>query len=80
MAARRKRPVKTVRYEDYTPLEIKAIQVREWYLALLKAGFKSDAAMTLCVMQEGHPDWFNIPDPNEEVIGTVPYDEDEDDD
>ena len=79
MTAKKPRRVKTVRYEDYTPLEIKAIQVREWYLALVKAGFKPDIAMTLCVMQEGHPDWFAIPTPEPEDIGTV-FDDDEDDD
>lgn len=79
MAKKKPSRVKTVRYEDFTPLEIKAIQIREWYLALIKAGFKPDIAMTLCVMQEGHPDWFAIPTPEPEDIGTV-FDDDEDDD
>lgn len=75
----RKKQVKTVKFEDYTPLEIKAIQVREWYLALVKAGFKPDIAMTLCVMQEGHPDWFNLPETSIEEIGTVPFDDEDED-
>ena len=81
--APRKKPsrVKTVKLEDYTPLEIHAIQIREYYLALCKAGFRSDAALTLCTDRMGWPDWFlpNVPDHEYNNPDHTPY-EDEDDD
>lgn len=78
MATRKPKRVKTVRYEDYTPLEIHAIQIREYYLALIKAGFKADAALGLCTDKSGWPEWFNLPDKEIEDIGTVIDDEDDD--
>jgi hypothetical protein len=79
MAARRKpQKVKTVRYEDYTPLEIHAIQIREFYLALRKAGFAPDMAMGLCTDSQGWPDWFKLPAKEPEDIGTIIDDEDDD--
>lgn len=78
--APRKKPqrTKTVRVEDYTPLEIHAIQVREWYLALRKAGFDSASCLTLCVDPQGWPDWFGLPNKSVEDIGTIIEDEDDD--
>ena len=79
MAARRKpQRVKTVRSEDFTPLEIHAIQIREYYLALRRAGFKSDEALGLCTDRLGWPDWFGLPDKSVEDIGTIIDDEDDD--
>lgn len=81
--AQRKKPsrVKTVKLEDYTPLEIHAIQIREYYLALCKAGFRSDAALTLCTDRMGWPDWFlpNVPDHDPINPDHTPYEDEEDD-
>lgn len=81
MAAKKKPSrVKTVRFEDYTPLEIRAIQIREWYIALRKAGFPVDIAITLCVDPSGQPEWFDLPKKESEDIGRAPYYDDEEDD
>ena len=77
MAKRKPQRTKTVRYEDYTPLEIHAIQVREYYLALRKAGFKTDEALGVCTDRAGWPDWFGLPQKSVEDIGTIIDDEDE---
>ena len=82
MAAKRKPSrVKTVKLEDYTPLEIHAIQVREYYLALRKAGFKPDEALGVCTDKMGWPDWFLPTLPEHDPVNPdhTPY-EDEDDD
>lgn len=78
MANRKSHRVKTVSTADYTPLEIHAIQIREYYLALRKAGFSVDAAQYLCSASAGWPDWFNLPDKVTEEIGTIIDDEDDD--
>ena len=78
MAKRKPQRTKTVRFEDYTPLEIHAIQVREYYVALRRAGFDGASALTLCTDQQGWPDWFGLPQKPSEDIGTVIDDEDED--
>ena len=44
MAKRKPVKVKTVNSADFTPLEIHAIQIREYYLALRKAGFSVEAS------------------------------------
>jgi len=81
--APRKKPsrVKTVKLEDYTPLEIHAIQIREYYLALCKAGFRSDAALTLCTDKMGWPEWFvpNMPEHDPINPDHTPYEDEEDD-
>ena len=81
--AQRKKPsrVKTVKLEDYTPLEIHAIQIREYYLALCKAGFRSDAALTLCTDRMGWPEWFvpNLPEHDPINPDHTPYEDEEDD-
>ena len=78
MAKRKAQSVKTVNSADYTPLEIHAIQIREYYLALRKAGFSVDAAQYLCAASAGWPDWFNLPEKDVEDIGTIIDDEDDD--
>ena len=82
MAAKRKPPrVKTVRSEDFTPLEIHAIQIREYYLALRREGFKPDESLGLCTDRLGWPDWFlpNLPDFDPANPDHTPYEEDDDD-
>ena len=79
MAAKKKPArVKTVRSEDFTPLEIHAIQIREFYLALRRAGFKPDEALGVCTDRMGWPDWFGLPQKHSEDIGIVIEEEDED--
>lgn len=79
MAKKRKaKKVKTVRRDDLTPLEIHAIQIREFYTALRKAGFSCEQSLTLSTMQDAWPDWFVIPGKPVEEIGTIIDDEDED--
>lgn len=81
MAKKKPSRVKTVRLEDYTPLEIHAIQIREYYLALCKAGFRSDAALTLCTDKMGWPEWFvpNMPEHDPINPDHTPYEDEEDD-
>lgn len=78
--AKRKKSIsrKVVRDNELSPLEIHAIQIKEFYTALRKAGFTTEQSLTLCVMQEGWPDWFVIPGKPVEEIGTIIDDEDED--
>jgi hypothetical protein len=81
MAKKRPSRVKTVRTEDFTPLEIHAIQIREYYLALRKAGFDVEAAQYLCAASAGWPDWFtpNLPEHDPYNPDFSPYEEDDDD-
>lgn len=78
MAKKKPTRVKTVSSADFTPLEIHAIQIREYYLALRKAGFSVDGAQYLCSASAGWPDWFNLPDKVSEDLGTIIEDEDDD--
>ena len=78
MAKKKRQAVKTVNSADFTPLEIHAIQIREYYLALRKAGFSVEASQYLCSASAGWPDWFNLPDKINEDLGTIIDDEDDD--
>lgn len=62
--------------EDYTPLEIHAMQVNEYYKALRKAGFPVDQALAIVSDRNSFPDWM-IPEPSD-----IPhhYEDDEDED
>ena len=80
MAARKKQRVKVVRDDDLTPLEIHAIQLNEYYKALRKAGFSVDHTLYLLTGQGSHPDWFELPNKHQETIGTIPYDDEDEDD
>ena len=76
----KKRPIrpKVVQRDDLTPLEIHAIQIREYYTALRKAGFDPGQCLTLCTDQNGWPDWFGLPKKINEDIGIIIDDEDDD--
>ena len=67
---------KTTQLEDYTPLEIHAMQVNEYYKALRKAGFPVDQALAIVSDRNSYPDWM-IPEPSD-----IPhhYTDDEDED
>lgn len=56
MAARRKK-VETVTDESYTKLEMYCIWLHEYYTALIRAGFKSDIAMTFVIDKGSYPEW-----------------------
>jgi hypothetical protein len=81
MATKKTRKVRTVAVNDFTPLEIHAIQIHEYYLALRRAGFTVDAALYASTAGSSHPDWFvpNMPDHDPSNPNFTPY-EDEDDD
>lgn len=70
MATSRKRkvaPRDTMENDSYNRLEMYCIWLNEFYNALLKAGFKSDVAMTIMIDKESYPDWveWRIPSINE---------------
>jgi hypothetical protein len=85
MAARKppkkKQPVKrvrTVKDESYTELEMYCIWLNEYYHSLLKAGFKSDVALTFVMEKSSYPSWVNYRSPTEDEI-TRMMEEDDDD-
>jgi hypothetical protein len=78
MAARKKRIVKTVANEQYSELEMYCIWLHEYYNALLRAGFKSDIAMTVMMDKTSYPDWVEYKMPKEIDIQNYMDDEDED--
>ncbi len=85
MAARKppkkKQPVKrvrTVKDESYTELEMYCIWLNEYYHALLKAGFKSDVALTFVMEKSSYPSWVNYKSPTQDEIERL-LDEDDDD-
>lgn len=58
MAAKRPKKVQTVKDETYSELEMYCIWLHEYYGSLLKAGFRSDVAMTLMMDKSSYPDWI----------------------
>ena len=68
---------KLVELEDYTPLEIHAMQVNEYYKALRKAGFPVDQALAIVSDINSYPDWM-IPEPSDIPHHYTGDDEDED--
>ena len=68
---------KVDKIEDYTPLEIHAIQVNEYYKALRKAGFAVDMALAIVSDRNSYPDWM-IPEPSDIPHHYTDDDEDED--
>ena len=75
MAARKKRVV-TVKDERYSPLEMYAISINEYYKALRKAGFSIELSLGILEIRSAYPDWLLPEIPN--VIDPFEYDEDED--
>ena len=71
------RKVKTVELEDFTPLEIHAMQTHEYYKALRKAGFPVDQALIIISDRNSFPDWM-LPDPSDIPHHYTGDDEDED--
>jgi hypothetical protein len=75
MTARKKRVI-TVKDERYTPLEMYAISLNEYYKALRKAGFSIELSLGILEIRSAYPDWLLPEIPN--VIDPFEYDEDED--
>ena len=76
-AAAKKR-VETVKDESYTELEMYCIWLNEYYGSLLKAGFKTDIALSLLMDKTSYPSWVSYKAPTEEELGKY-LDEDDDD-
>lgn len=70
--------VRTVKDESYTELEMYCIWLNEYYHSLLKAGFKSDVALTFVMDKGSYPSWVNYKAPSEDEIRKM-LDEDDDD-
>ena len=80
MAAKKKRVAKrptVVRNEDYTPMEIYAISLNEWYKALRKAGFGVDMCLAFLLEKDSYPDWILPKSP--QVLPIPDVDEEDDD-
>ena len=79
MASNRKvaRKVKTVKENDYTPLEIFYIQMNEVYKAARKAGFSVELALAIMADKSYLPDWLTPANPD--TIDPSEFDEEEDD-
>ena len=79
MASNRKvvRKVRTVKEDDYTPLETYFIQMNEVYKAARKAGFSVDIALAIIADKSYLPDWMTPSSP--EILDPSEV-EDEDDD
>ena len=69
--------VRTVKDESYTELEMYCIWLKEYYQSLLKAGFKSDVALTFVMDKGSYPSWVSYKAPTEDEIKRM-LDEDDD--
>jgi hypothetical protein len=83
MAARKPRKnspkrVRTVKDESYTELEMYCIWLNEYYTSLLKAGFKSDVALTFVMDKVSYPSWVSYRSPSEDEIKRMLDDDDDD--
>lgn len=79
MASNRKvvRKVKTVKENDYTPLEAYFIQMNEIYKAARTAGFAVDIALAIIADKSYLPDWLTPTSPD--TIDPSEFDEEDDD-
>ena len=79
MASNRKvtRKVRTVKENDFTPLELFYIQMNEVYKAARKAGFSVELALAIMADKSYLPDWITPSSPDTIDPSEV---EDEDDD
>ena len=79
MASNRKavRKVRTVKEDDYTPLEIFYIQMNEVYKAARKAGFSVELALAIMADKSYLPDWMTPSSP--EIIDPSEVEDEEDD-
>ena len=79
MASNRKavRKVRTVKEDDYTPLETYFIQMNEIYKAARTAGFSVDIALAIMADKSYLPDWITPSSPD--TIDPSEFDEEDDD-
>ena len=81
MTTPRKKPVRkvaTVKDDSYSELEMYCIWLHEYYNALLRAGFKSDLALTFTIDKGSYPEWVKYRTPSLGEIVEFIEDEDED--
>jgi hypothetical protein len=74
----RQRKPRTVENEEYTALEMYCIWLNEYYNSLLKAGFKSDLALSFVMDKSSYPNWVEYKAPTEDEIKKYLDEEDED--
>lgn len=74
----RARKPRTVQNEEYTALEMYCIWLNEYYNSLLKAGFKSDLALSFVMDKTSYPNWVEYKAPTEDEIKKYLDEEDED--
>jgi hypothetical protein len=74
----RNRKPRTVENEEYTALEMYCIWLNEYYNSLLKAGFKSDLALSFVMDKTSYPNWIDYKAPTEDEIKKYLDEEDED--
>lgn len=74
----RQRKPRTVENEEYTALEMYCIWLNEYYNSLLKAGFKSDLALSFVMDKTSYPNWVDYKAPTEDEIKKYLDEEDED--
>jgi hypothetical protein len=74
----RRRKPHTVENEEYTALEMYCIWLNEYYNSLLRAGFKSDLALSFVMDKSSYPNWIDYKSPTEDEIKKYLDEEDED--
>jgi len=83
MAQRKKKPQprtrkpRTVENEEYTELEMYCIWLNEYYKSLLKAGFKSELALSFVMEKSSYPSWVAYKAPTDEELKKYLDEEDE---
>lgn len=78
MATSRKKKQQVVQDDTYNELEVYCIWLNEYYGALVRAGFKTDVALTVMMDKTSYPDWVSFKLPSEKTIADYLDDEDED--
>ena len=83
MAPRKKKPQRIrkpriVENEEYTELEMYCIWLNEYYKSLLKAGFRSELALSFVMEKSSYPSWVAYKAPTDEELKKYLDEEDED--
>ena len=84
MAQRKKKPQRQVRKPrtvdnpEYTELEMYCIWLNEYYKSLMKAGFKSELALSFVMEKSSYPSWVAYKAPTDEELKKYLDEEDED--
>ena len=72
------RKPRTVANEEHTELEMYCIWLIEYYKSLLKAGFRSELALSFVMDKSSYPNWVNYKAPTEDEIKRYLDEEDDD--